>query len=106
MTFTQLEIFSIVAELGSFTAAGQRLAISQSAVSHALKQLETEWQVTLLSRGPSGIEVTEIGRSLLVRVREDGLRAVPPEAVVGADASQQRVFLSIGPDELVALPER
>lgn len=70
MTFTQLEIFSIVAELGSFTAAGQRLAISQSAVSHALKQLETEWQVTLLSRGPSGIEVTEIGRSLLVRVRE------------------------------------
>lgn len=70
MTFTQLEIFSIVAELGSFTAAGQRLAISQSAVSHALKQLETEWQVTLLSRGPSGIEVTEIGHSLLVRVRE------------------------------------
>ncbi len=70
MTFTQLEIFSIVAELGSFTAAGQRLAISQSAVSHALKQLETEWQVTLLSRGPSGIEVTEVGRSLLVRVRE------------------------------------
>jgi hypothetical protein len=43
---------------------------------------------------------------LLIRVREDGLRAVPPEAVVGADASQQRVFLSIGPDELVALPER
>lgn len=70
MTFTQLEIFSIVAELGSFTAAGQRLAISQSAVSHALKQLETEWQVTLLSRGPSGIEVTEVGRGLLVRVRE------------------------------------
>lgn len=70
MTFTQLEIFAVVAELGSFTAAGQRLAISQSAVSHALKQLETEWGVTLLSRGSAGIEVTEIGRSLLLRVRE------------------------------------
>ncbi len=70
MTFTQLEIFAVVAELRSFTAAGQRLAISQSAVSHALKQLETEWGVTLLSRGPAGIEVTEIGRSLLIRVRE------------------------------------
>lgn len=70
MTFTQLEIFAVVAELGSFTAAGQRLAITQSAVSHALKQLETEWGVTLLSRGPTGIEVTEVGRSLLVRVRE------------------------------------
>ena len=43
---------------------------------------------------------------LLVRVADYGLRAVPPEAVVGADASQHRVFLSIGPDELVALPER
>ncbi|MDC6180590.1 LysR family transcriptional regulator [Ralstonia solanacearum] len=70
MTFTQLEIFAVIAELGSFTAAGQRLGISQSAVSHALKQLETEWGVTLLSRGPTGIEITEIGRSLLLRVRE------------------------------------
>lgn len=70
MTFTQLEIFAVVAELGGFTAAGQRLGISQSAVSHALKQLETEWGVTLLSRGPTGIEVTEVGQSLLVRVRE------------------------------------
>lgn len=70
MTFTQLEIFAVVAELGSFTAAGQRLAITQSAVSHALKQLETEWGVTLLSRRATGIEVTEVGKSLLVRVRE------------------------------------
>lgn len=70
MTFTQLEIFVIVAELGSFTAAGQRLAITQSAVSHALKQLETEWGVTLLLRGPTGIEVTEVGKGLLVRTRE------------------------------------
>lgn len=70
MTFTQLEIFAAVAELGSFTAAGQRLGISQSAVSHALKQLETEWGVALLSRRTAGIEVTEVGKGLLLRVRE------------------------------------
>lgn len=70
MTFTQLEIFAVVAELRSFTAAGQRLAISQSAVSHALKQLETEWGVTLLSRGPAGIQMTDAGKSVLLRVRE------------------------------------
>lgn len=70
MTFTQLEIFAVVAELRSFTAAGQRLAISQSAVSHALKQLETEWGVTLLSRGPAGIQVTDAGKRVLLRVRE------------------------------------
>jgi DNA-binding transcriptional LysR family regulator len=70
MTFTQLEIFALVAELGGFTAAGDKLGISQSAVSHALKQLEREWGVTLLSRDKSGIEVTDVGQSLLVRVRE------------------------------------
>ena len=70
MTFTQLEIFVLVAELGGFTAAGDKLGISQSAVSHALKQLESEWGVTLLSRSKSGIEVTEVGKNLLVRARE------------------------------------
>ena len=70
MTLTQLEIFATVAELGGFTAAGDRLGISQSAVSHALKGLEKEWQVTLLSRSQAGIELTDIGRSLLIRVRE------------------------------------
>ena len=70
MTFTQLEIFVMVAELGSFTAAGEKLGITQSAVSHALKQLESEWGVTLLSRNKSGIEVTGVGKNLLVRDRE------------------------------------
>jgi DNA-binding transcriptional LysR family regulator len=70
MTFTQLEIFVLVAELGGFTAAGDKLGISQSAVSHALKQLESEWGVTLLSRAKSGIALTSVGHSVLSRVRE------------------------------------
>lgn len=70
MTFTQLEIFAKVAELGGFTAAAEQLGISQSAVSHALRLLEKEWGVTLLSRKQANIEVTEVGRSLLIRVRE------------------------------------
>ena len=37
MTLTQLEIFSLVAELRGFTLAAHRLGISQSAVSHAMK---------------------------------------------------------------------
>lgn len=70
MTFTQLEIFAKVAELASFTAAAEQLGISQSAVSHALRLLEKEWGVTLLSRKQANIEVTEVGRTLLIRVRE------------------------------------
>ena len=70
MTFTQLEIFVLVADLGGFTAAAGKLGISQSAVSHALKMLENEWGVTLLSRSKAGVEVTEVGKDLLIRVRE------------------------------------
>lgn len=70
MTFTQLEIFALVAELRGFTAAAAKLGISQSAVSHALKSLERELGVDLIIRRQSAIEVTEIGQQLLLRTRE------------------------------------
>ncbi|WP_322617094.1 LysR family transcriptional regulator [Pseudomonas sp. BIC9C] len=69
MTLTQLEIFSLVAELHSFTAAANRLGISQSAVSHALKSLELELGVELLRRHQSLVEPSDIGQQLLLRAR-------------------------------------
>ncbi len=70
MTFTQLEIFALVAELRGFTAAASKLGISQSAVSHALKSLERELGVDLIVRQQASMEVTEIGQQLLLRTRE------------------------------------
>ncbi|QJI39948.1 LysR family transcriptional regulator [Pseudomonas sp. ADAK2] len=69
MTLTQLEIFSLVAELHGFTAAANRLGISQSAVSHALKALEQELGVELLRRHQSQVELSDIGQQLLLRAR-------------------------------------
>jgi DNA-binding transcriptional LysR family regulator len=69
MTLTQLEIFSLVAELRGFTAAAHRLGISQSAVSHALKSLEQELGVELLRRHQSTVELSDIGQQLLLRAR-------------------------------------
>ncbi|MGE8069249.1 LysR family transcriptional regulator [Pseudomonas sp. NPDC089569] len=69
MTLTQLEVFSTVAELRSFTAAANRLGISQSAVSHALKSLEQELGVELLHRHQSQVEPSDIGRQILLRAR-------------------------------------
>jgi DNA-binding transcriptional LysR family regulator len=69
MTLTQLEIFSQVAELRGFTAAANRLGISQSAVSHALKSLEQELGVELLRRHQSQVELSDIGQQLLLRAR-------------------------------------
>ncbi|MFD2368312.1 LysR family transcriptional regulator [Pseudoduganella sp. GCM10020061] len=87
MTFTQLEIFSLVAELQGFTAAALRLGISQSAVSHAVKSLEKELGVPLIVRHQSSVEVTEVGKRLLTRARE----------ILGlAEAMQQEVAAARG----------
>ncbi|MFI7958902.1 LysR family transcriptional regulator, partial [Acinetobacter baumannii] len=70
MTFTQLEIFALIAELKSFTATAEKLGISQSAVSHALKSLEQQWGINLISRTQSDIELTTTGQQLLTHVKE------------------------------------
>ncbi|WP_315336091.1 LysR family transcriptional regulator [Pseudomonas grimontii] len=69
MTLTQLEIFSLVAELQGFTSAAHRLGISQSAVSHAIKALEQELGVELFRRHQSLVEPSDIGQQLLGRAR-------------------------------------
>lgn len=69
MTLTQLEIFSLVAELQGFTRTAHRLGISQSAVSHAIKALEQELGVELFRRHQSLVELSDIGAQLLGRAR-------------------------------------
>mgnify|MGYP001132465944 CR=1 FL=1 len=64
MTFTQLEIFALVAELRGFTAAAMRLGVSQSAISHAIKSLEGELGVQLIERQGATADVTELGAVL------------------------------------------
>ncbi|WP_317204925.1 LysR family transcriptional regulator [Janthinobacterium sp.] len=96
MTFTQLEIFALVAELRGFTAAAAKLAISQSAVSHALKALERELGVELLVRHQASVELTDIGRQLLLRAREIlGLSEAMRQEVADA-RGQRRGSLRIG----------
>lgn len=96
MTFTQLEIFALVAELRGFTAAANKLCISQSAVSHALKALERELGVDLIVRHQASVELTEIGRQLLLRAREIlGLSEAMRQEVADA-RGQRRGSLRIG----------
>jgi DNA-binding transcriptional LysR family regulator len=70
MTFTQLEIFSVLAKVGSFSRAAAALAITQSGVSHAIKQLETELGVSLLNRESGAVVLTEVGARLLIRAND------------------------------------
>src|SRR5436305_10804371 len=58
-----------VAEEKSFTRAAKRLAVSPSAVSHALRGLEERLGVRLLSRTTRSVAPTEAGEQLLARLR-------------------------------------
>jgi DNA-binding transcriptional LysR family regulator len=65
MTFTQLEIFVAVVECQSFSLAASHLGISQSGVSHAIANLETELGVVLIERHRLGIALTEMGKQVI-----------------------------------------
>jgi DNA-binding transcriptional LysR family regulator len=60
-----LVAFRVVAEEGSFTRAAGRLAMSQSALSHAMRSLEERLGVPLLSRTTRRVATTEAGEELL-----------------------------------------
>lgn len=59
-----LNTFAIVARHDSFSNAAEELDIGQSAVSHAIRQLERWFGCSLFERDHSGIRLTDEGRIL------------------------------------------
>lgn len=68
ITLRQLEVFSEVLKNGSTTQASQVLALSQSAVSAALADLERQLGVQLFDRVGKRLVINEHGRLLYPRV--------------------------------------
>lgn len=64
-----LAAFLAVADERSFTRAGKRLGVSASAISHAIRGLEEDVGVRLLSRTTRSVAPTEAGERLLARLR-------------------------------------
>jgi DNA-binding transcriptional LysR family regulator len=80
LTLDQMRTFVAVAEAGSFRAAAARVSRVQSAVSHAIANLEAELGVALLDRSGHRPALTVEGRALLedaraILLRVDRLRA-------------------------------
>ncbi len=60
-TLRQLQYFIAVAEEGTVSGAAQSLSISQSAVTDAIKELESDLAVTLFERHRRGLTITHKG---------------------------------------------
>jgi DNA-binding transcriptional LysR family regulator len=70
MTLQQLRYLIAIAERGSINAASRDLYVSQSSLSVAVRELETEFGVSIFNRSSKGITLTSAGVELLGYARQ------------------------------------
>jgi DNA-binding transcriptional LysR family regulator len=70
INFELYKVFYLVAKLGSFSEAAEQLYISQSAVSQAIKKLETKLGGELFFRKKGGLKLTPEGKLLLTHIEQ------------------------------------
>ncbi|MGD8895872.1 MAG: LysR family transcriptional regulator, partial [Acidobacteriota bacterium] len=105
MELSQLRTFRVVAETLNFTRAAGRLGLTQSAVSHQIKSLETELGEPLFIRAKRGVKLSSLGQAALehavrildeaeaLRERVTGGEHSPAGRVRAAAATQAFVHL-------------
>ena len=64
-----LAVFAAIVEAGSFARAASRLGLSASALSHAMRSLETKLGIRLLDRTTRSLAPTAAGEELLLRLK-------------------------------------
>ncbi len=81
----QLEAFQEVARHSSFTKAALQLNLTQSALSHRIRNLEMDLETSLFVRSGNGVRLTERGAGLLqfcrvqTQAEEEFLQGLRPE---------------------------
>ena len=63
-----LVVFIAIAREGSFTKAAAKMGVSQSALSHSIRQLEERLGIRLFTRTTRAVSPTEAGQSLLTGI--------------------------------------
>lgn len=85
-----IPVFLAVAEEKGFRAAGKRLGVSGSAVSHSLRRLEERLGIALVQRTTRSVRLTEAGTRLYSAVRPAFEEARAAVRAVGEMADQPR----------------
>lgn len=70
MTLQQLRYIVTVAETGNITEAAKRLFITQPSLTNAIRELESEMQITLFNRTNKGVAITNEGDVFLTYARQ------------------------------------
>ena len=107
LTLDQIRMFVTVAEAGSFRAGAARLLRAQSAVSHAIANLEVQLDVSLFDRSAHRPVLTAAGQALLedaraVLLKVDFMRARARGLGQGVETQLSLVVDSLYPLPVVA----
>lgn len=70
MTLQQMYYITQVARYRSYSEAAKALFVSQSTLSLAIKDAETELHISIFDRSNKGIELTEEGTDFLTRIQD------------------------------------
>jgi DNA-binding transcriptional LysR family regulator len=104
ITLDQVRVFSAVAQAGTFRAGAARLRRAQSAVSHAIANLEAQLGVALFDRSGHRPALTPAGRALLEDARSILLKVDFMRARARGVAQGVELELTIVVDTLFPLP--
>ena len=91
-----LSILREVDRLGSLTAAGERLNVSQSALSHTIRKLEERYDVAMWEKDGRNLRLTEAGRYLVKLAQRVLPQIERAEDVLSDYRHGQRGSLKIG----------
>ena len=89
-----LTVFEAIYELGTVSAAAERIALSQSATSHALSRLREACNDELFVRAPQGLSPTPVAQAMYPTIKQalETLRTTLAEASGFDPARSQRRF--------------
>lgn len=102
VTLEQLTIFIAVAERQHITRAAEAIGLTPSAVSSAIRALETNHDVQLFDRVGRGIELTQAGHLFLDEARATVARANSAELMLAELGGLKRGKLNIQASQTVA----
>jgi DNA-binding transcriptional LysR family regulator len=105
-TLRQLEVFLAVARVDSVSRAAEGLAMSQSAVSGALSDLEDQFDVQLFDRIGKRLQLSTFGQAIRVRAEATLEQARDLERALGdrKEMGQLRVGATLTIGNYVAVP--
>jgi DNA-binding transcriptional LysR family regulator len=103
MELRHLEYFVAVADERHFTRAANRLLVSQSGLSASIRALERELGAPLFVRNTRHVELTELGKAMLVDARKALASVVAVKQAAAAVSGLMRGTLSVGTEQCIGV---